>query len=217
MEEHKLKDKEELQIVSGDFLRTWQQASRTFDKPDRIIGNLPYNSASAIIGSLIENNAVAERCVFTVQKELAERIVADPGSRNYSSFSVLCQALTEVTDHGELAPGTFYPAPEVTSSVVELCCSKKNDRILNLPLFFEFVRSAFMARRKTLRNNLLSGSGFGLSKSKILDVVASVGVDSGLRAEELDTTILINITNALFSEGAISSNQIVTDIKADSA
>ena len=152
--------KKKINIIAGDFVRTWKKEYVNLGKPNRIIGNLPYNSASAIISSLIENNVIAEKCIFTVQKELADRIVAIPGSRNYSSFSVLCQSLTEVKDHGELAPGTFYPAPEVTSSVVELSNSKMADEIMNLPLFFEFIRAAFMARRKTLRNNLLSGSDF---------------------------------------------------------
>lgn len=198
---------EGLNIIAGDFVRTWRKSYSNLGKPNRIIGNLPYNSASAIIGSLIENNAIAEKCIFTVQKELADRIIAVPGSRNYSSFSVLCQSLTEVTDHGELAPRTFYPAPEVKSSVVELSSNKKIDQIMNLPLFLEFIRTAFMARRKTLRNNLLSGSDFGLAKSKILDVVADIGVDAGLRAEELDISMLIELSNALFSEGAFCSKK----------
>ena len=78
---------------------------------------------------------------------------------------------------------------------------------MNLPLFLEFIRTAFMARRKTLRNNLLSGSDFGLAKSKILDVVADIGVDAGLRAEELDISMLIELSNALFSEGAFCSKK----------
>ena len=93
------------------------------------------------------------------------------------------------------------------SSVVELASNKKIDQIMNLPLFLEFIRTAFMARRKTLRNNLLSGSDFGLAKSKILDVVADIGVDAGLRAEELDISMLIELSNALFSEGAFCSKK----------
>lgn len=190
-------------IVAGDFLRTWQQARAEHGPPDRIIGNLPYSCSSAIIAALVQHDAIPVNCVFTVQRELAERLMAAPATRNYSSLSVLCQCLSEISAHGELAPGTFYPVPEVTSAVIELRPGLENRRVSNRSVLFALIRAAFQARRKTLRNNLLSQGGFGLSKGDLLDAVEAAGVDAGCRAEELAPATVIRLANALAAAGAV--------------
>ena len=189
-------------IVPGDFLRTWQQARGEHGPPDRIVGNLPYSCSSAIIVALVQHDAMPVNCVFTVQKELAERLMAKPGSRNYSSFSVLCQCLSEISAHGELAPGTFYPVPEVTSAVIELRAGDQARRVSNRGVLFALIRAAFLTRRKTLRNNLLAKGGFGLSKGQLLDAVEAAGVDAGCRAEELAPATIIRLANVLTAAGA---------------
>ena len=78
-------------IVAGDMVKTWRTVAEETGKPDVIFGNLPYNSASAMITQLIEGDCLASRMVFTVQKEMGLRITAKPGSADYSSFSVFCQ------------------------------------------------------------------------------------------------------------------------------
>ena len=188
--------------MAGDFLRTWQQARADHGAPDRVIGNLPYRSASAMIAALVEHDALPAQAVFTVQKELADRIVAPAGSRNYSSFSVLCQCLSEVRSYGELAPGTFYPAPEVTSAVIGLRPGGNGRAVRSRDVLFALIRSAFQARRKTLRNNLLAQGGFGLSKAELLDAVEAAGVDPGCRAEELPPDTVVRLANELVRSGA---------------
>lgn len=189
-------------IVAGDFLRTWRQARAEHGPPSRIVGNLPYRCSAAIIAALVQHDAIGVNCVFTVQRELAERLTARPGTRNYSSLSVLCQCLSDVAEHGELAPGTFYPAPEVTSAVIELRAGSGRRRVSNRPVLFALIRTAFRTRRKTLRNNLLSHDGFGLSKARLLDAVEAAGVDAGRRAEELAPATVIRLANALAAAGA---------------
>ncbi|MDE0023102.1 MAG: 16S rRNA (adenine(1518)-N(6)/adenine(1519)-N(6))-dimethyltransferase RsmA [Spirochaetaceae bacterium] len=191
-----------VRIVAGDFLRTWRQARVEHGAPDRIVGNLPYRSASAIVAALLEHDARPLHAVFTVQKELAERIVAPAGSRNYSSFSVLCQCLSQVRSYGELAPGTFYPAPEVTSAVIGLRPGGAARRVRNRDVLFALIRASFQARRKTLRNNLLAGGGFGLSKADLLDAVEDAGVNPGSRAEELAPATFVRLADALVRKGA---------------
>ena len=200
--QEELKDHAQVAIVPGDFLRTWQQARAEHGAPDRIIGNLPYSCSSAIIAALVQHNAVPVNCVFTVQRELVERLAATPGTRNYSSLSVLCQSLSEISVHGELAPGTFYPVPEVTSSVIELRPGTGSGRVSNRSVLFALIRAAFQTRRKTLRNNLLSQGGFGLSKGDLLDAVEAAGVDAGCRAEELAPATVIRLANTLTAAGA---------------
>ena len=198
-------DHSHVQIVAGDFLRTWQQARADHGAADRVVGNLPYRSASAFIAALLEHNALPAHGVFTVQKELADRIVAQAGSRNYSSFSVLCQCLSEVRSYGELAPGTFYPAPEVTSAVIGLRPGGSARHVRNRDVLFALIRAAFQARRKTLRNNLLAQGGFGLSKADLLDGVEAAGVDAGCRAEELSPATVVRLADALVAKGATAA------------
>ena len=155
---HEFADHARVRIVAGDFLRTWQQARADHGAPDRVIGNLPYRSASAIIAALVEHDALPAQAVFTVQKELAY-------DRNYSSFSVLCQCLSEVRSYGELAPGTFYPAPEVTSAVIGLRPGGNGRAVRSRDVLFALIRSAFQARRKTLRNNSLRAASGSARRS----------------------------------------------------
>ena len=201
--QEELADHAHVAIVAGDFLRTWQRARAEHGRPDRIIGNLPYSCSSAIIAALVQHDAVPANCVFTVQRELAERLVAAPGTRNYSSLSVLCQCLGRISTHGDLAPGTFYPVPEVTSTVIELRPGLDNRRVSNRSVLFALIRAAFQTRRKTLRNNLLSQDGFGLSKGDLLDAVEAAGVDAGCRAEELAPATVIRLANVLAAAGAV--------------
>ncbi len=107
-------------LVPGDFLQTWRVTASARSLPDRVIGNLPYSSASIMIAALIEGSVRPRTMIFTVQRELAERMASPPGRKSYSSFSVLCQASCRVLHRGDLKPGSFYPAPDVVSSVVEL-------------------------------------------------------------------------------------------------
>lgn len=212
--QEELADQPQVIIVAGDFLRTWQQARAEHGPPHRIVGNLPYSCSAAIIAALVQHDALPVTCVFTVQRELAERLLARPGSRNYSSLSVLCQCLSEVTAHGELAPGTFYPAPEVTSAVIELRPGPGRRRVSNRPVLFALIRAAFRTRRKTLRNNLLSDSGLGLSKARLLDAVEAAGVDAGCRAEELAPATVIRLANALTAAGAAAGPAAADDSDA---
>ena len=209
-----LADQPQVVIVAGDFLRTWQQARAEHGPPHRIVGNLPYSCSAAIIAALVQHDALPVSCVFTVQRELAERLLARPGSRNYSSLSVLCQCVSEVTAHGELAPGTFYPAPEVTSAVIELRPGPSLRRVSNRSVLFALIRAAFRTRRKTLRNNLLSDSGLGLSKARLLDAVEAAGVDAGCRAEELAPATVIRLANALTAAGAAAGPAAAGDSDA---
>ena len=113
-------DRENLHLVEGDVLKTWRSYYSQADPPDKIVGNLPYSSASALIGALAENRVCAKRLVFTVQRELSQRMSAAPGNKNYSSFSVLCQIVYRISQMMQLKPGSFFPPPEVHSSVVLL-------------------------------------------------------------------------------------------------
>ena len=105
-------------LVSGDILKTWEAEKNDRGMPDKVLGNLPYNAASAIIADFIEKYMLPSRLVLTVQNELGERMKASPGSKTYSSFSILCQSAFDIRDCGVLNPGSFYPVPRVSSRIL---------------------------------------------------------------------------------------------------
>jgi 16S rRNA (adenine1518-N6/adenine1519-N6)-dimethyltransferase len=184
-------------LVQGDFLKTWRDAS-TERPPVRIFGNLPYSSASLMIASLAEEGTSAERLVFTVQKELAERILAKPGKKAYSSFSVLSQVAFHVKGHGDLKPGGFYPAPEVISSIVELRPNAILKTAAERRMFSRLIRALFASRRKTLRNNIVAGGILeDASEERIVSLLEGEGIDPGARAESLHPEAFVRLARRL--------------------
>ena len=173
-------------IVEGDAVKSWKKEGLDKKVPDRIVGNLPYNAASAIMASYIEHNFIPEKMVFTVQKEMGERVSAVPGSKNYSSFSMLCQFRCSVKDCGDLKPGAFYPQPEVTSRIIELVPHGRYPEA-DQKLFFTFITDLFTSRRKKIRNNLLKGRLSGsYSRETILAAAEHAGIDMDDRGENID-------------------------------
>jgi 16S rRNA (adenine1518-N6/adenine1519-N6)-dimethyltransferase len=187
----------DVRIVAGDVLATWRSEAETRGRPAKIVGNLPYRSASALLASLAEEEAGAGRMVYTVQRELAERLTAEPGNKEYSAFSVLCRTAFHIRLHGDLQPGSFYPAPRVVSTIVEL--SPRPDAVHGRPgrLLSAVVRGLFENRRKTLRNNLMGGGRFrGWDRPALVAALEELGVDPRRRAETLDPAAFRRIAEA---------------------
>ncbi len=182
-------DRAALTLVPGDVLASWQPALARFGPPDRVVGNLPYRTASAILASCAEQGLMAQRMVFTVQRELAERMRAPAGSKHYSSFSLLCQHLYAISERMELKPGSFYPAPEVVSTVLELAPRPELRRqTMEERLFFlNLSRALFRSRRKTLWNNLLVwGDSHGVTAARLREALEAEGIDPQGRSEVLE-------------------------------
>jgi 16S rRNA (adenine1518-N6/adenine1519-N6)-dimethyltransferase len=138
-----------LRVIPGDVRKTWKAETA---RAPFLLGNLPYNVGALILGELIETRCFFTRMVVTVQKEVALRMGAAPGSKNYSSFSVLCASAYAVEPLRVLKPGCFYPPPHVDSQALRL--SLKKDRENYPPCFTPLVRALFSSRRKSLRNSL---------------------------------------------------------------
>ena len=136
--------------VEGDVLRTW--TSVVSGEGLFLFGNLPYNIAAALLADFIEKGRFFTRIVVTVQREVARRMYARPGSSDYSSFSVLCSSVYKVSPLFTIKPSSFYPEPRVDSQGVKL--DLLPCRPARSVLFFPLVRSLFSSRRKTLRNSL---------------------------------------------------------------
>jgi len=174
-----------VKIIGGDVLKTWKEVFFSDGMPDRIIGNLPYNSAAAIIASFIESGNLPPRMVYTVQKEVGERMVAGPGTKDYSAFSVLCGFACDVRDCGNVAPGCFYPQPHVTSKIVLMTPRGSGDLSL-LPLVSSFTRAVFASRRKTIRNNLINSTWTrDIDPQRLWALLGESGIDPEGRGETI--------------------------------
>jgi 16S rRNA (adenine1518-N6/adenine1519-N6)-dimethyltransferase len=175
-------------LVSGDFVETWRNARDLQGPPERLLGNLPYRSASLMIMEMVEGGLRPASAVFTVQRELADRMTSQPGGKNYSSFTVLCQSCFEIEDRGDLKPGSFYPVPEVVSSIIELRPRLDAPEGSTLSVLSGLARGLFSSRRKTLRNNaaaLTGGEGEPLAPSRVLAAFERAGINPGMRAEQV--------------------------------
>lgn len=140
--------------------------------------------------------------VVMVQKEVAERICAAPGKKDYGAISVLCRYYTNPRMVTVVPAGSFYPAPKVDSAV--LCmqvCDVPNVEVKDERLFFKVVKASFAQRRKTLLNCL--ASGFARNKQEISDILESVGIAPGIRGEKLGLSEFAKIADAFFEHGVV--------------
>ncbi len=193
------KAKESFRIVSGDVLKNWKKELDSSGKdPGRIklFGNLPYNIAATFIADTITAGVRFSRCAFTVQREVADRMRAKPGSKDNSSFSILCQWLYEVKACVDLAPGCFWPRPNVASQAVLFTPRKTPVELKDGKCFVSVVHALFAQRRKTLSNNIKPLLPPGVSADELFD---KAGVSKGERAENLSVEEFASIADSLFS------------------
>jgi len=190
-------------LVEGDALKTWQGAweqDMATGGVAAIIGNLPYNVGSAIIVDMLEAGCIAPRMVFTVQKEVAERMSSRPGDSDYSSFSIHCQARCTLTIEASLKPAAFWPQPDVNSAVVLLEPRRSALQITDQALFGTLVRSMFAARRKTLENNCKSSTlSVSVGMERIVTGAQAAGIDLRARGETLSPEDFARWANAISS------------------
>jgi len=154
--------------------------------PGLLAGNLPYYVASAIISSYLLKPGQLESGVFLIQKEVADRITAKAGTRDYGYFSVECQYLAAVETLFRVPPGAFHPPPKVESAVVRL--TPHRNRPPATSEFLKFASACFRQKRKTLRNNL-----FGLYPREVVETLP----ESRLRAEQLPVERLFDLYQRL--------------------
>lgn len=146
--------------------------------------NLPYYITSPVLSALLEARCF-EAITVMVQKEVAQRICAGPGSKEYSAFSLFCQYYAQPEILFDVPPSCFIPQPKVTSAVITLRCRTAPPcPIRDEKLFFRVVHASFAQRRKTLVNGLASGFG-SLTKSQIIDCLTAAGLPENVRGETL--------------------------------
>ena len=158
--------------------------------------NLPYYITSPILTALLEADCFDSVTVM-VQKEVAQRIAAEPGTEDYSAFTVFCQYYAEPELLFDVPAHCFMPQPKVTSAVISLRVRKqRNWDIENEKLFFRLVRASFAMRRKKLSNGLASGFP-ELGKTGAAEVIEAAGFDANVRGETLSIPEFARIANEI--------------------
>jgi len=126
---------------------------------------------------------------------------AQPGNKNYSSFAVLCQTVYRISERMQLKPGSFFPAPEVHSTVVVLEPNREVEDVPEWGFFLTCLRMLFQSRRKTMRNNLLAGGIASRDRADRLDrIFQKLDIDPGLRSERLSPEALMRLSQHLAAE-----------------
>lgn len=181
-----------VRIVSGDILKVNIMEEVGADS-FKVCANLPYYITTPIIFALLEKRLPMERLVAMVQKEVAERMTAKPGGRDYGALSVAIQYYTEPEIAFTVPPSSFIPAPAVESAVI-VCRRRKKPpvEVADEALFFHVVKAAFSMRRKMLNNSLKS---MGITSGQCSQWLAAAGVDGKRRAETLSLEEFAALTN----------------------
>lgn len=180
-------------IVHGDVLKL-DVPSIMNNEPFKVVANLPYYITTPIIMSLLESRLPIEHLVVMVQKEVALRMVAKPGTKDYGALSVAVQYYTEPDIVLDVPPKSFLPAPAVTSSVIR-CVLRDQPPVdvVDEKLFFRVVKAGFAQRRKTFANTMKTT---GLSKDRIEELLAKANIDGQRRGETFTLQEFADVANA---------------------
>jgi len=186
-------------VVEADFLDVdLDDLLRDERRPVRVVGNLPYNVSSPILFKLLHGAAEGRTfsdAMLMLQKEVADRLTAVPGTSDYGSLAVQVALLADVERVFTLPPGAFRPPPKVTSAVVRLRFRPPLVDVGDLATFERVVRGVFLQRRKTLLNALKPvADTFGRSAAQVL---ASTGVDGRQRPERLTVADMARLSRAM--------------------
>ena len=196
-------------LIEGDVLKTWPKTLQENDLS--LFGNLPYNIAAVLIADMIEKKRFFNKMVITVQLETAQRLLAKPGTKDYSSLTVLCSSVYNIKPLMNIKGGSFYPIPRVESQGLRFDLIKLNKE---LPKYFNsLTRVLFSARRKTIKNNLLnfvysvtikntkienSQSAAEQSADSIVSkALETMNLSANIRAETLGTGDFIRLAEVL--------------------
>lgn len=200
--EYTLSEYDNVKIRESDILKTDVRAlieEEFGGERISIAANLPYYITTPIITSLLEAKLPVDNIVVMIQKEVAERICASPGKKDYGAISILCRYYTEPEIITVVPAGSFFPPPKVDSAVLKM---KLRDKPLidveNEEFFFKTVRAAFSQRRKTLANGL--SNGLGVDKTTVSEVIAECSLPEAVRGEKLSIEQFGEISNLLYKK-----------------
>jgi 16S rRNA (adenine1518-N6/adenine1519-N6)-dimethyltransferase len=185
-------------LLKADFYALAQECGGRL----KIVANLPYSISNPLLFKLVENREVMESAVLMLQKEVAQRLLARPATKEYGILTVLLNGCAVVEKLLDVGPGQFHPRPKVDSVVVKLTFFPKPERAANLPphdheLLKKLVKASFQQRRKTLLNSLSASGLDGTAKELLPDRLKIAGIDPQVRPERLTVEDFVRLANAL--------------------
>ncbi|MBR3706722.1 MAG: 16S rRNA (adenine(1518)-N(6)/adenine(1519)-N(6))-dimethyltransferase RsmA [Firmicutes bacterium] len=198
-----LAEHDNVDVINQDILKTdVNEIIETYGegrtaKNIKIIGNLPYYITTPIIMKILEDGVPASSITIMMQREVAERINAKPGTKDYGALSVAVQYYCDTQIVANVPKEAFMPQPKVGSTVLRL--DIREDRLVELKdkdVFFQVVKAGFGQRRKTLSNSLMGVSG--ITKEIVKDALEAAGIEPGRRAETLDLYEFAKLSNEVF-------------------
>ena len=203
--EKTLEGKDNVKVICQDVLKADLPAIIAENFTDcsevRVCANLPYYITTPIITMLLESGLPLDSITVMVQKEVADRLIARAGSDQYGAISAFVAYYGHPYRVAAVSAGSFIPAPKVDSSVVRVDIYKDRPvKPLDEKLFFEVVRAAFMQRRKTLVNAVVSALGGkvqGLNKEKMTEMLLSLGLSPTVRGETLSVEQFANVSDLI--------------------
>ena len=204
--EDTLKEYDNAEIICGDILKLDLDdfvREKNEGKPIKIVANLPYYITTPIVMGILESGIPVESMTIMVQKEVAGRMQARPGSKEYGALSLAVQYYAEPKVVANVPPNCFMPRPNVGSAVIRLV--RRQAPPVNVEderLMFSIIRASFNQRRKTLANGLKNNGGFSLSREQIKESILALGVPENIRGETLSLEQFAELSNKIkcFSE-----------------
>ncbi len=185
-----------VKIIFDDFLKSNQvQINEYFDKKIDVVANLPYYITTPIIFKLIDEKFNINSLTLMVQKEVAERLVADNSTKDYGAISVILQSQADLKLTRVVPKTLFTPQPNVDSAIVHIDINNNKFNIQNKELFSKVVKVSFNYRRKTLVNCLQLG--FGFSKNICEKIINEIGLNNNIRGEKLTISQFVDLTNLI--------------------
>ncbi len=189
-------------VINEDILKVDIEAlarEKNGNRPIKVVANLPYYITTPIIMGLFESHTPLASITIMVQKEVADRMQAGPGTKDYGALSLAVQYYAKPELMMNVSPSCFIPKPNVGSAVIRLTRYEQNPvQVKDEDFLFLLIRAAFGQRRKTLVNSLTNASFLSLSKEEILHALSEMGVSETVRGEALTLEAFAKLSNLLF-------------------
>ena len=190
-----------VEIINEDVLKVDLNkliAERNDNKPVKVVANLPYYITTPIIMSLLENKIPIDTITVMVQKEVADRMMVGPGTKDYGALSLAVQYYAKPYIVANVPMNCFIPRPNVASAVIRLTCHKEPPvTVKDEKLMFNLIRASFNQRRKTLINGISNFSGLSFTKEQVAMALNSIGLSENIRGEALDLEKFAKLSDAL--------------------
>ena len=186
--EETLADYDNIELINEDVLKLDLDELLAKHKDEgriKIIANLPYYVTTPIVMEFLERSELIDSLTVMVQKEVAQRMNADAGTKDYGALTLVVQYFSDTKKITDVSPNCFMPRPDVTSTVIQLKIKKERQQVDDEKLMFQVIRAAFGQRRKTLLNSL-KNSDIAITKEKWEDILHNVGISSKVRGETLE-------------------------------